>query len=1223
MKAVPSSCPNCGKPASASTDGGDCAYCLLQLALGAPVSLAGSASGRLSSVGGAKPIAASFVRQGVLPRFGDYELESEIARGGMGVVYRARQRSLNRTVAIKMILAGQLATPESVQRFRLEAEAAARLHHPAIVRIFEVGEYETQHFFSMELIEGVSLAECIEDFTLQKQSTAAEKREQEKCIAELMGAVARALDFAHQRGVLHRDLKPSNILIDEQGRPHLTDFGLAKLTGREASGLTLSAAVLGTPGYLAPEQAAGRPDEVTTAADVYGLGATLYELLTGQPPFVGSTALETMWMAIERAPTPPRQLNPAVHRDLETIALRCLEKEPQRRYASAGEVADELERFLHHKPIRARPVSVWEHAWRWRQRNPWLAGLAAALLVAILAGSATALWQWQRAEQANVTLTENVAHLEWGAIDTMLEQGESSQALARVAALVRQDPGDWQAAMFAMSILEQRRFPVPAAPPIRHPDGAELTVARLSPDGTRIVTASFDTTVRLWDSATSQEVTPPLKHDGPVTWAEFRPDGRILATCSEDKSVRFWEVATGKPIGEPTVYETDVKHLQFSSDGRRLLARGNRHISILDGDDGRVLIGPLRPEGNIVAARFLAGDEKFFTAQQAGENSLVRVWDAATGAEHASLKAGPLRTANLSDDGSRVVVSNAQSRGWIADFPSGRNRQRLTGHNGLVTHVGFNAASDLFYSVSLNQFAQVWRADTGQPVTDELSHYYLLNGAAFVEEGQRLLTWGDDALAQVWDIAAGRAYCEPMRHPNRVVYAEHGLRDQGEVFLTTLSHLKSRSADTRTGAAQLWKVLDLADFAAVDLGYDPAAHDGARFTPDGRLIALGKTVPHVVILDAQTGEQVCDPLQIEGGAWGVLISPDGRRLVVATSAGQVSLWSIPEGQPIGTPVKIGATIQPAEMAVDGKHFATGSTDGYARLWDTATGQIVYEMRHGSEINSVAFSPDGAILASAGEDRVVRLWSTATGESLRELRGHQNEVMVVNFAPDSRRLVTACLDFTGRVWDALTGEEVWALPHQGEVIDASFSPDGHWIATASRDRTAVIWDAATGRPHQRRLLHEQGVRNVQFSPDGAQLLTLDFRGLRLWDVATCHPLTVHLPQISFGGTGFQDSSTRPAFSPDGQSALVGMDGEWARVWRFSIPPAGAPEWFPELLEAIAGQRLNVATDRPELVPADRFLELQQRLRVSADTDAYTRWSQRRLFGEARNTTAVER
>lgn len=1212
--AANSVCSVCGNVSTDSSPGGRCTYCLLQLAIGVGVTDLGTK--QLSSqriVGDAGETLNSFVDHGVLSKFGDYELLSEIARGGMGVVYRARQTSLNRLVAVKLILAGQLATRESLQRFRLEAEAAARLHHPGIVPIYEIGEFETQHFFSMELIEGASLAECLRDIAVDKQAVPTVQREQEHCVADLMARVARAIEFAHQHGVLHRDLKPSNILIDEEGLPHLTDFGLAKLTGRETSGLTLSHNVLGTPGYLAPEQAAGEID-VTTAADVYGLGATLYELLVGSPPFVGTSALDTMMQALSKDPRPPRQINPAINRDLETISLRCLEKQPEKRYPSAAAVADELERFMRREPIQARPVSAWEHAWRWCQRNPWLAGLAAALLVAIIVGSSAALWLWRRAEQVNATLTENVAHLEWGAIDTMLQNGESSQALARVATLVRQDPSDSKAAMFAMSILEQRRFPVPAAPPIRHPDGAELSVARLSPDGTRIVTACFDGTARLWDAATSQENTPPLKHDAPVTWAEFSPDGRRVATCCEDKSVRMWEVDTGQPVGALTRFDEAITRLRFSRDGRRLLVNGQQTVSVVDGEEGGMLVGPLRHDGVLVAANFLSGDNRFFTAKQAGENSLLQVWDAATGIAQASLKTGPIRAADLSGNGSRVVASNAQGRGWMSDFPSGDNRKELTGHNGLVTRVGFDSSGDFIHTVSLNQFAQVWSSASGLPVTGEMPHFYLLNGAAFLDERQRLLTWGDDAMARVWDVATGRSYCEPMRHPNRVLYAERGQRSGNEIFLTTLSHLKSRSANTRTGAVQLWKVLDLTDFAHLDLGYDPAGHDGGRFSPDGRLIALGKTVPHVQILDAETGQQVCEPLPIEGGAWGVLISPDGRRLVVATSKGQVSLWSLPDGKLIGSPVKIGATVQPVEMSSDGKHFATGSTDGFVRLWDMSTGQIIHEMRHGSEINSVAFSPDGELIASAGEDRVVRLWDTKTSRLLHELRGHQNEVMVVRFGPTNRRLVTAGLDFSGRVWDAVTGELIWVLPHQGEVIDASYSPDGRWIATASRDRTAVIWDAATGLPHQRRLLHEQGVRNVQFSPDGAQLLTLDFRGLRLWDVATCHPLTVTLAQVSFGGTGFQGSSTRPAFSPDGEAVLVGMDCERARVWHFSNPPAGPPEWFPDLLEAVAAQRLNVATDRPELVPAERFLEIEHRLRMSTETDDYTRWSQRRLFGE---------
>ncbi len=534
------SCPACGNPATANSGESGCPYCLLEIGLSATGSTIGfRATGE--STGGTKRAGERFVHDGVLPQFGDYELLSEIARGGMGIVYKARQRSLDRLVAVKLILAGQLATVDSLARFRLEAQAAAQLHHPGIVPIYEIGEYETQHFFSMELIDGVSLAECLDEFRVNPKADPPERRSQELCVARLLAQVARALDFAHQHGVLHRDLKPSNILIDQEGQPHLTDFGLAKLTGREASGLTLSNAVLGTPGYLAPEQAAGHED-ITTAADVYGLGATLYELLTGRPPFVGANAAETMRMAVDQTPVPPRRINSLLHRDLETIAMRCLENRPSQRYHAAAAVADDLERFTRREPIQARPVSQWEHVWRWCQRNPWLAATTGALLLAILIGSGAALSQWRRAEQANVELKDKITNLEWRDIDNMLQNGQSTRALAKVASLLRDDPSDWKAAMLAMSVMQRRRLPVPAAPPIRHPEGTELNVARVSPDGRSIVTASFDGTARIWDATTSEQILPELKHDGAVNWATFSPDGRLLATCSADKAAKEAEL---------------------------------------------------------------------------------------------------------------------------------------------------------------------------------------------------------------------------------------------------------------------------------------------------------------------------------------------------------------------------------------------------------------------------------------------------------------------------------------------------------------------------------------------------------------------------------------------------------------------------------------------------------------------------------------------------------
>src|SRR5436189_1248299 len=346
-------CSRCGATVFADSPRGFCSVCLFKTGLG---SLDHDDDGEREP-------------RGLHTEFGDYELLEEIGRGGQGVVYRARQKSLNRPVALKVIGLGQWAAKVHLKRFRLEAEAAARLDHPCIVPIHEVGERESCCYFSMNLVEGSQLDEVVKRKPLPLRRA-----------AELIAKLARAVHYAHGHGILHRDIKPGNVLLDAKGEPHLTDFGLARLVETEST-VTHTMEVLGTPSYMAPEQAAGNNAGVTSATDIYGLGAVLYQLLTGHPPFAAGTTYETVRLVLDTEPRQPRLLNPKIDRDLNTICLKCLDKDPRRRYASALVLAEDLERWLKHEPIRARRAGLVTRGRKSVRRNTSIAVMAAMLLV--------------------------------------------------------------------------------------------------------------------------------------------------------------------------------------------------------------------------------------------------------------------------------------------------------------------------------------------------------------------------------------------------------------------------------------------------------------------------------------------------------------------------------------------------------------------------------------------------------------------------------------------------------------------------------------------------------------------------------------------------------------------------------------------------------------------------------------------------------------------------
>ena len=660
--------------------------------------------------------------------FGDYLIQGELARGGMGVVYQARQVSLNRRVALKTIHSDKLAGAQSRERFRREAEAAASLDHPNIVPIYEIGEHEGELYFSMKLLPEGSLADALKEKRWQlpePKLRAIVRREAQHRAGVLVATLARALQHAHAHGVLHRDLKPGNILLDEAGEPHLTDFGLAKLLDRESPAAQTRAA-LGTPEYMAPEQATGRPNQVTTATDVYGLGAVLYELLTGRPPFVGADNVAVLLQVVQNEPERPGKLSPGINLDLETICLRCLAKEPARRYPSAAALAEDLDRWLEGKPILARRVSYAERLWLWARRKPAVAlatSFAFVALVSVLGSilGMKAADRWQRAaaaaqqamRDANTLLRRRQAEQVFG-------EGRGQEAIAILAGAIRSDRSNSPAAARLVSALGNRTFPVPAAPPME--DGSRILYATYTPDGQRVVTLSLENQLRLWNPATGLPLSPPLRHPAGIYDLQFTTGGEDILSLVPDEALYLWNGRNGAqiarfPLGSGLCYAAahpsnqvvvaaftnghviafdphaperrrewaahrdPVSWLEFSRDGRFLVTSSTSPgVKVWSGQEPFPLLAELAHSNNSVQqARPSPDGSHLFTVDGAG---MARFWKLPEGPLVGGTKLpGSFSVAEFSPDSSRLLVGTIEGLVLVFDPRTGAELLRYTNHS--------------------------------------------------------------------------------------------------------------------------------------------------------------------------------------------------------------------------------------------------------------------------------------------------------------------------------------------------------------------------------------------------------------------------------------------------------------------------------------------------------------------------------------------------------------
>jgi WD40 repeat protein len=1075
-----------------------------------------------------------------------YELIRELGRGGMGVVYLAWQSGLGRLAAVKMIRAGEFYRPRDGARLRVEAEAVARLDHPNLVRIYEIGEWQGRPFFSMEYVDGPRLTDLLQGTPMAPQRA-----------AELVVTLARATQSAHERGVVHRDLTPSNVLMTADGQPKIVDFGLSKLIVG-GLGQTLTGDVLGTPSYMAPEQAGGRSKDVGPAADVYALGAILYEMLTGRPPFRAESPLETLAQVANDDPVAPRRLQSKVPRDLETICLKCLNKEPERRYPTALALAEDLGRFLMGVPVRARPLSVLGRTARWARRRPGTAvflGLGAA---GFLLALALVMRESRLARQAQ-------ARAELAGRQEQQQRIAAEQARARETAQRRSYQG------LSARLLRDRALRSCTEGDVGRGLLMLAESLRLVPEDDLGLQHAIRTNLAGWRGETHR-LEAMLGHADRVLTAVWNPAGDLVLTAGADRTARLWDIATGALRGQPLRHPHPVSSAAFSPDGGTILTIAGREARLWKTDTGELALAQpldLGQAGELLAHAFSPESDQLWMVVRRGAAGWLLSWSVNSGTvlgPPVALGKGVTLAAFSPDGRSLVIAGNDKSvppRLWTTD-PAALVRA-LDKHTLRVSAVAFNPRDGrTFVTGSFDRTCLVWDAATGQPVQGPFRLPGQIRAVAFSPGGRTILAGANDGTAQFWDIERGVPLHALLRHPDAVTAVAF-------------------SGDGRYAATVSWDRVVLWDAATGESLGAPLPHQkavvDASFAPDGRSV-LTRSRDFTIRLWRAAPDQPRSDRRVHNG-WVTAVAfrpPRGESFLTAVggSDGRVRSWpTAPGGEATDVSENIGPVLCVSYRG-DGQQFATGSVQREVRLWDasapTATATPAARLLLADRVWSTAFSPDGRTLLTGIERRRAEFWDVARGKPVLPAIEHERAVYAVAFSPDGRTVLTGSEDMTARLWDARTHRALGVtLEHQGTVYAVAIRPpDGRVILTASGDRTARLWDATTGRPIGEPFHHPARVLAVAFSPDGRIFATGCGDGLaRLWDADTGHPLG--LPVRHRGPV--RAVALGPGLKPPHGLLLTGSEDMTARLCTVPTPLDGSPEAILRSLQLISGMTLD--------------------------------------------------
>jgi len=949
------------------------------------------------------------------PRIPGYEILGELGRGGMGVVYKARQVKLDRLVALKMILAARHAGEADLARFRTEAEAIAHLQHPNIVQVYDIGEHEGKPYFSLEFCSAGSLAQKLDGTPLPPKEA-----------ARLLETLARAMEAAHQRGIVHRDLKPANVLLLADGTPKITDFGLAKKLNE--AGQTASGAVLGTPSYMAPEQAGGKGKAVGPAADVYALGAILYELLTGRPPFRAPSALDTLLQVVADDPVPPRQLQSKTPKDLETICLKCLQKEPPKRYVSAQDLAEDLRRYQAGESVLARPVSLGERALKWVKRRPVVASLAAAVFLVTLAGIAAFAWAFAETIVARDDAEKALKQADEARKQADAEKAQKEKQLARAERLLlisqiaeADNHLKNQDLVRCRLTLDECRWDM------RGPEygylinelskknrtfrcGKGVSCLAVSRNGKRLFTGSEDSTIKIWDAETGKEIQVLRGHVMGVTGLVASADDTRLFSASFDGTVKTWNLETGKLSNTLGGKEQPINRLVLSPDGKRLYA-----WTVWGGQ---------------------------------------RVWDSATGKEIKQLDWNEFDTiARIArvTDGKRIFSPRGPDQIEAFNLQGGKvipnSSLILRGHSDSVVRLAVSPQGDRLFSASKDKTVKFWDLEVNRE-TLSLRHPAPVCDLVLSGNGKRLFSASVDGTVKISNLEVGREHHTIRGHQdavNHLILSKDGKR------------LISGSGD---GAIKVWDLETGRESLTLGGHYRGVA--GLALSADGKRVFSGNVQgQQIKVWDFETGQEH-PPLPGHPTIHGVTylgVTGDGKRLVSASTDG-IKVWDLGTSKAILQLPGNFAGSESVALSRNGSLLVSGNwIDGTILLRDLDRPATEPRMWRGHPrgVTCLAISPDGKWLFSGEADRTILMWDLEKKMPILTLPAHRPRSLALS--PDSKRLYCGGLDFGEiTVWDLQSGKEILRLlGHAEAVISLAVSGDGKWLFSGSNDRTIKVWD----------------------------------------------------------------------------------------------------------------------------------------------------------------------